>query len=142
MAIRKARARWEGNLREGMGRMQLGQHGLESPYSFGSRFEDGSGTNPEELLGAAHAGCFSMALSAGIGRAGFTLDWVETDANVHFDKLEEGWRVTKIELLTEAKIPGISEAQFAELAQASKEDCPISKALEAVEITLDAKLVV
>jgi osmotically inducible protein OsmC len=141
MAIRKASARWDGNLREGKGLVKLGDAGLETAYSFHSRFEDGVGTNPEELLGAAHAGCFSMAFSADLGRAGYDPEWIQTDAEVHFQKLEQGWRVTKITLHTEAKVPGLDENEFQEIAQASKIGCPISNALGSVDVSLEAKLI-
>ena len=141
MVIRTASASWEGTLREGNGRMRIGPGGLETPYSFASRFEEESGTNPEEVLGAAHAGCFSMAFAAGLGRAGYDPEWVQTEAKIHFQKLDEGWQVTKILLQTEAKVPGIAEEEFQSLAQISKEGCPISKALAAVDIDLEARLV-
>jgi lipoyl-dependent peroxiredoxin len=141
MPVRKAEAEWKGNLLEGTGRMKLGTGAYEGPFSFKSRMENGAGTNPEELIGAAHAGCFSMAFSATVEKAGFKPNRVHTKASVHFDKVEAGFAITKIELETEAEIPGIDNAKFQELAEAAKKGCPVSKALAATEITLQAKLV-
>lgn len=141
MPIRHADAVWEGSLKEGNGKVALGSGAFEGKYSFASRFEEAGGTNPEELVAAAHAGCFSMALSAALGRAGFEPTRVATTAKVHFGKVEAGFRITRIDLTTEASVPGIEEAVFQETAKAAKETCPISVALSAVEITLDAKLV-
>jgi len=139
MAIRKAQALWEGSLREGHGVMKFGS--FEGPYSFSSRFEEGNGTNPEELIGAAHAGCFSMALSAGLGRDGFTPQFIQTVANVTLDKVDGKSRITKINLECEAEIPGIDAGAFAKIAEDAKSNCPVSAALAGVQITLDAKLV-
>jgi osmotically inducible protein OsmC len=141
MAIRTAKARWEGNLLEGKGTMALGSGAYEGAYSFASRFEDGKGTNPEELLGAAHAGCFSMALAAALGKGGFAPQSVNTNAKVHLLKQAEGFAITLIELQTEAKVAGIDNAKFQEIADGAKKGCPVSKALAATEIKLDAKLV-
>ena len=141
MKIRQSSARWDGTLREGNGSIRIGERGIETPYTFDSRFEDGTGTNPEELLAAAHAGCFSMALSAGLDRAGFPPEWVKTVARLQFDKLEEGWRVIAIELNTEAKVPNIEAAAFLEIAEAAKVGCPVSNALQTIEINLKANLV-
>jgi osmotically inducible protein OsmC len=141
MAVRSAEAEWKGNLREGQGTMKLGSGAYEGRYSFASRFESGTGTNPEELIGAAHAGCFSMALSAGLGRAGFTPTRIHTTAKVHLEKVGEGFGITRIELDTEAQIPGIDAKAFQEHAEAAKKNCPVSKALAGAEITLQAKLV-
>jgi osmotically inducible protein OsmC len=141
MAIRTAKAQWEGNLQEGKGTMALGSGAYEGAYSFASRFEDGKGTNPEELLGAAHAGCFSMALAAALGRGGFAPRNVRTNAKVHLMKQAEGFGITLIELQTEAQVPGIDNAKFQEIADEAKKGCPVSKALAATEIKLDAKLV-
>ncbi len=121
--------------------MQLGSGAYEGPYSFKSRFEEGTGTNPEELIGAALAGCFSMALSAGLGRAGFTPTRVQTTASVHLAKGESGFRINRIDLVTEAEVPGIDDAAFQEQADAAKKGCPVSQALAGTDITLDAKLV-
>ena len=141
MAVRQANAVWEGRLRDGKGRVKLGSGALEGAYSFASRFEDGSGTNPEELLGGAHAACFSMALSAGLERAGFPATSVATTAKVHLEKSDAGFGISQIDLHTEAVVPGIDEATFAAQAEAAKAGCPISKALAAVKINLEAKLV-
>ncbi|HEX5760704.1 MAG TPA: OsmC family peroxiredoxin [Thermoanaerobaculia bacterium] len=142
MAVRKANAVWEGGgLKEGKGRVSLGSGAWEGRYDFGSRFEEGGGTNPEELIGAALAACFSMAFAAGLGRAGFPPQRVATAAKVHIEKVAEGFGVTRIELDCEAQVPGIDEAAFQEHARKAKETCPISKALGAVpEIALQARL--
>lgn len=141
MAVRKAEAEWKGSLKEGAGRVKLESGAFEGPYDFVSRFETGPSTNPEELIGAAHAGCFSMALSAELGRAGFTPTRVHTTAKVHIEKGEAGFGIPRIELETEAEIPGIDETKFLEIANGAKTGCPVSKALAAVEITLSARLV-
>ena len=141
MPVRTADARWEGNLPDGKGTMRFGGGAFEGQYSFSSRFEEGAGTNPEELLAAAHAGCFSMALSNGLAKAGHAPTRVDTTANVHLDKVEGGFGTTKIDLRTEAEVPGIDEATFKEQAETAKANCPVSKALAAVDIILDAKLV-
>jgi osmotically inducible protein OsmC len=120
--------------------MKLGGGAWEGNYSFPSRFEDGSGTNPEELLGASHAGCFSMALSAGLGKAGFSPKTIESKATVHLGPVEGGFAITKIELETEADVPDIEDEKFQEIARGAKEGCPISKALASTSITLKAKL--
>ena len=141
MPVRNAEAEWKGNLNRGSGRMKLGSGAFEGPYSFASRFKDGPGTNPEELIGAAHAGCFSMALSHMLAEAGHIPDVVHTTAKVHIDKVEDGFKITAIELQTEGKVPGIDEKTFQEKAEAAKEGCPVSKALAGVDIRLQAKLV-
>jgi lipoyl-dependent peroxiredoxin len=141
MPVRTAEAVWEGKLREGHGRMKLGSGAYEGAYSFTSRFEQGTGTNPEELIGAAHAGCFSMALSYMLEQAGYTPEHVQTTAKVHIDRVGEGFKITTIELATEAKIPGIDEHTFREKAEAAKKGCPVSQALAGTEITLQATLV-
>lgn len=141
MPVRRAKAVWEGGLKDGQGRVELGSGAFQGRYSFGSRFEEAGGTNPEELIGAAHAGCFSMALSAGLGRANFSPRRVETSAKVHLEKVGEGFKITRIELDTEAEVPGIDEATFQEHARKAKEGCPVSQALGTVEITLNARLV-
>jgi osmotically inducible protein OsmC len=125
----------------GEGTMRFGSGAFEGKYSFESRFEDGSGTNPEELIGAAHAGCFSMAFAGNLQRAGHEPQSVETSARVHIDKSGDGFTITRIELDTTASVPGIDEDEFQQIATASKEGCPVSRALAGVgEITLDAKL--
>jgi osmotically inducible protein OsmC len=140
MPQRSASALWEGDLKAGKGRMRLGSGAYEGPYSFASRFEQGPGTNPEELIGAAHAGCFSMALSAGLGAAGFKPASIRTDAKVHLEKAGEGFAITRIELTTEADIPGIDPQKFQEHAENAKKNCPVSKALAGVMIELQARL--
>ncbi|MCC7201083.1 MAG: OsmC family protein [Nitrospirae bacterium] len=140
MPIRKAAAVWEGNLKDGKGRMKLGSGAFEGAYSFSSRFEEGTGTNPEELIGAALAGCFSMALANGLAQAGFTPRRINTNASVKIEKLEEGFRITLITLDTEADVPGISEQAFIEKAETTKKSCPVSRALTGTEIKLQARL--
>jgi lipoyl-dependent peroxiredoxin len=140
MPVRTSEAEWRGNLREGKGRVKLGSGAFEGSYSFPSRFEEGKGTNPEELLGAAHAGCYSMALSAGLSKAGHPPTRVHTVARVHLEKVGEGFGITRIELECEAEVPGIGAAAFQEQAEGAKKGCPVSKALAATEITLKAKL--
>ncbi|MGO9270744.1 MAG: OsmC family protein [Terriglobia bacterium] len=140
MPIRTAEAEWNGNLFEGSGRMKLGTGAYDGPYSFKSRMQDGAGTNPEELIAAAHAGCFSMALSAQLSGAGHPPKSVHTKANVHFDKVEGGFAITSIDLNTEADVPGIDAAKFQELAEGAKKGCPVSKALAATPINLKATL--
>ena len=141
MPTRTADARWEGSLQEGRGTMKMATGAYEGPYSFQSRFEEGDGTNPEELIGAAHAGCFSMALSGGLGRAGYEPESVETTAKVHIDKAGEGFKITRIELDTRARVPGIDREEFSTQAEAAKEGCPVSQALAGTEISLNAELV-
>jgi osmotically inducible protein OsmC len=139
---RSASAHWEGGLKDGKGTVSTESGVLSNTqYSFSTRFEDGKGTNPEELIGAAHAGCFSMALAAGLGRAGFEPRKVETEARVHLEKGESGFRISRIELKTRAEVPGISPEVFQEQARGAKENCPVSKALAGVAIELDAQLV-
>lgn len=139
MATRKADAVWEGSLKEGKGRMKFGTY--EGAFTWSSRFEDGEGTNPEELLGAAHAGCFSMSFSSNLGKAGFTPNRIQTSATVTIELVEGKNRITRIHLETQAQVPGIDAAKFQEIANIAKEGCPVSAALTGVEITLDAKLV-
>jgi osmotically inducible protein OsmC len=141
MAVRKAEAVWEGNLPKGKGSMKLGSGAFEGQFSFASRFEEGTGTNPEELIGAAHAGCFSMFLSAVLSGDGHVPDRVHTTATVHLDQVDGAPWITKIHLDCEANVPVLDEATFKEKVQASKEGCPVSKALKGVDITVDAKLV-
>jgi len=141
MPVRNAEAVWEGNLLKGKGKMKLGSGAFEGAYSFSSRFENGLGTNPEELIGAAHAGCFSMALSFMLEQAGYTPERVHTTAKVHVDKVGDGFKITVIELETRGKIPGIDEKTFLEKAEAAKKGCPVSQALSGTEIRLKATLV-
>ena len=129
------------HLKEGKGIMKLGSGAFEGAYSFASRFEDGPGSNPEELIGAAHAGCFSMALSADLEKAGFIASIIKTKANVHLGKIDGLTRITRIDLFCEASVPGIDEAKFQEVASGTKTGCPVSAALASVKITLDARLV-
>ena len=140
MAVRTASAQWDGTLQQGRGTMSLGSGAFQGAYSFSSRFEEGTGTNPEELIGAAHAGCFTMALTAALGRNGFTPQSVHTDARVHLEKQAEGFAITRIELETEARVPGIEAAKFQEIAEGAKKGCPVSKALAGTQITLSARL--
>src|SRR3982751_2851310 len=129
MATRKADAEWNGSLREGSGRMRRGSGAFEGKYSFASRFEEAPGTNPEELIAAAHAGCFSMALSAGLGKGGHSAERIATTASVTLEKVGEGFGITRILLQTEGKVPGIDEKTFIEFAEKAKAGCPVSKAL-------------
>lgn len=138
MPVRNAQATWHGTLREGSGTLKVGSGFFEGPFTFASRFEAGKGTNPEELLGAAHAGCFSMFLSAQLTKAGFPPTRIETTARVH---LGEGPTINLIELETTAQVPNVDEAKFLELVDVSKKGCPVSKALASVELKVDARLV-
>jgi osmotically inducible protein OsmC len=138
MAVRTSSAEWKGSLKEGAGTMKLASGAYEGPYTYASRFESGQGTNPEELVGAAHAGCFSMFLAALLTNAGFVPRRISTTATVH---LGAGPTITLIELKTEAEVPNITEAEFLERAQTAKKNCPVSKALAATETTLSATLV-
>ena len=141
MPKRKADARWDGSLQDGHGTMRLATGSFEGPYSFKSRFEEGEGTNPEELIAGAHAGCFSMALSGELGRAGHAAETVETTATVHVEKVPDGFAITRIELDTRARVPGIEDEEFQRHAEAAKKGCPVSQALAAVEsIELNATL--
>lgn len=138
---RTADARWNGDLMKGNGTMRLGSGAYEGKYSFGSRFDQDPGTNPEELIGAAHAGCFSMALSGALAKGGHAPENIETRAIVHLEKQEGGFAITGIDLTTKARVPGISEEAFLEIAEGAKQGCPVSKALAAVPIRLDATLI-
>ncbi len=120
--------------------MRLGSGAFEGSYSFKSRMEDGPGTNPEELIGAAHAGCFSMAFANGLSQAGHKPQEIRTVASVHFDKTDAGWGISRIDLATEGSVPGVDEATFKRLADDAKKNCPVSKALAATPITLTATL--
>jgi osmotically inducible protein OsmC len=141
MLKRSSDATWEGDLKGGHGTMRLGSGAYQGQYSFQSRFENGTGTNPEELIAAAHAGCFSMAFSHGLAQAGFTPKRVHTTATAYLDKGADGFRISKIELRTEGDVPNIDEATFKQQAETAKKNCPVSKLLTGAEITLDAKLV-
>ena len=142
MKTRTATARWSGSLSDGSGRLSTETGTLsETPYSFETRFGDStSGTNPEELLGAAHAGCFTMQVSHNLAEAGHPPTRAETRAEVHLKKVEGGFEIPSIHLVFEAEVPGISEGAFQEAARSAKENCPLSKVLRAAEITLDATL--
>ena len=137
MAIRDSSAIWEGNLVDGKGSMRLGSGAYEGEFSRASRFEDGPGTNPEELIGSAHAGCFSMFLAAILSKDGHTPTRINTTAKVH---LGDGPKITLIELFTTGVVPGIDEVTFTKYAEQAKKGCPVSQALAAVEMTLSAKL--
>jgi osmotically inducible protein OsmC len=141
MAVRNAEAVWEGNLQEGRGNFKVGSGAFAGAYTFKTRFEEEPGTNPEELIGAAHASCFSMFLSAVLSGAGHTVKRVHTTARVHLGRVDNAPTITKIELNTEAEVPGLDETTFMEQAEASKKGCPVSKALAATEIVLTAKLI-
>ena len=139
--ISKASAVWNGKLRDGNGTFEAGSGSFNGAYTFATRFEGKPGTNPEELVGAAHAGCFSMALSAGLGKAGFEPKRITTEAKVDLEKVGEGFQITRIHLDTEAEIPGIERSVFEKHAHEAKANCPVSKALTGPEITLTARLV-
>src|ERR1017187_6990746 len=137
---RKASAIWQGGLKDGKGSISTESGVLaQTQYSFSTRFESGVGTNPEELIAAAHAGCFAMAVSAGLGKAGFTPESIRATATVTVDKTDAGWTITESHLDLTAKIPGIDEAKFTAIASGAKAGCPISRLLNA-KVTLDAKL--
>lgn len=140
MNQRHSTAKWTGSLKEGSGHMKIGENAWEGKFSFPSRFESADGTNPEELIGAAHAGCFSMALTAGLGKAGFNPESVATKAVVHFGMVDGAPTIAKIELQTEAEVPDIDATKFQELANDAKKNCPVSRALAGTEIVLDARL--
>ena len=137
MATRNAEAIWTGTLKEGKGSLKLGSGAFEGAYTWASRFEDAPGTNPEELIGAAQAGCYSMFLSALLTKAGYPPTRIHTTTKVH---LEAGPTITVIELETIAEVPGLDEKTFLEQAEAAKKNCPVSKALASVEIKLSARL--
>jgi len=142
MITRNSKAVWDGSIKDGKGRIELGSGNVKMGYSFASRFESGRGTNPEELIAAAHAGCFSMALSMMLGMAGFVPETIATTAHVGIDKEGEGFKIKTIKLVTEAKVPGISDEDFQKHAAAAKNGCPVSVALSGVpSIELEAKLV-
>ncbi len=141
MLSRKSNAVWEGSLKRGHGTIALGSGAFEGPYSFTSRFEeDRRGTNPEELVGAAHAGCFSMALANALEEAGHPPSRIVTTATVQFGRLGKGYRIHRIDLETEADVPGIDDETFAAIAEQAKEECPVSKLFAGAEIGLHARL--
>jgi len=140
MINRKADARWDGDLKEGKGKVRLESGAFEGNFSFGTRFEGAKGTNPEELIAAAHAGCYSMALSAGLTKAGHTPKSIETTATVHLDKVEGSFGITGIDLSTRVQATGITQSDFQRLAEETKKSCIVSRALSAVPIRLEATL--
>ena len=140
MPTRKATATWEGTVKSGKGTFR-GETGLGGSYSFSSRFENGSGSNPEELLAAAEAACFSMALSLGLEKAGTPPTRIDTEAACTIDKVGEGFKITKMRLSVRANVPKLDESKFQEIARATKEGCPVSVALRGVDIELDARLI-
>ena len=138
---RTAKAEWRGDLKAGKGSVKLGSGAFEGPYSFTSRFESGTGTNPEELLGAAHAGCFSMALAAGLAAAGHPATRIATTATVHIEKAGAGFAITGVDLVTEGQVPGVDAAEFQRMAEDTKTNCIVSRALSALPMRLTATLV-
>lgn len=141
MLVRKANAEWNGTLKDGNGKMTTETGVLkDAKYTFGTRFESVPGTNPEELIGAAHAGCFSMAFAGNLVRAGFDPKNVKTEDKVHIEKVGDGFTITKIEVHTEAEVPDLDEQTFQELAEKTKDTCPVSRALTGTKFELHAKL--
>ena len=140
MGTRNSEAVWEGTLKDGKGMIKLGSGAYEGAYSFESRFEAGKGTNPEELIAAAHAGCFSMALAYALEEKGYSPESIRTVANVHIDKVDDAFKITLIELQTQAKVPDIDEEEFQSQAEAVKMGCPVSQALAGTEIELKSRL--
>jgi lipoyl-dependent peroxiredoxin len=140
MPVRSGDAEWKGSFKDGSGTMRSGTGAFEGAFTAGTRFEEVPGTNPEELIAAAFAGCFSMALSNNLGKAGYAPERVTTEAKVNFDKLEQGFTMTKFVLSCEAKVPGIEEAEFQKIAEETKSTCPVSRALSAVPAELTATL--
>lgn len=140
MSTSKASARWEGTLKDGKGTMKPA-NGSDVPFSLKTRFEGVKGSNPEEMIGAALAGCFSMALSASLSKAGINPTSIETEASVQLDKQGDGFAITSINLQTNAKVPGIEADKFETIAQETKQQCPVSKALAGTKISLTAKLI-
>ena len=140
MPTREAQAEWLGNFARGKGTMSVGSGAFEGAYTAASRFEDGEGTNPEELMAAAHAGCYSMALALGLTEAGHEPESVRTTARVSIEKDDGGFSITRSDLSTEVKAEGLDEDEFQKLAGEAKEGCPVSRALGAIDVSLDAKL--
>lgn len=140
MAVRSAKAEWRGDLKSGKGTLETETGAASGAYSFSSRFEEGTGTNPEELIAAAHAACFSMALSGRLADAGHEPESVRTTAQVHIERGEGGFSITRIHLESRATVPGMDAGAFVREAEAAKSGCPVSRALSAVQITLDAGL--
>lgn len=141
MIKRTAVAIWNGDLKNGKGSLKMGSGAFEGSYSFSSRFGEGTETNPEELIGAAHAGCFSMQLSAILSKDGYEVKEIKTEAQVSMEQNDGGWQIAEIKLVTKAKIPGIEMQEFAKYASDAKDSCPVSKALKAVDIFLEAHLI-
>ena len=140
MPTRNAHARWEGTVKEGKGTVDFGNGTFKGAYSFRSRFEDGPGTNPEELLGAAHAGCFAMALSLVLGMAGFPPEYIDATAHVTVKPQDGGFKITDSHIVCQAKVQGIDRAAFEKHAETAKANCPVSQALAGADITLEATL--
>lgn len=140
MPVRSAQARWHGDLKQGNGEMSFGSGAFTGAYSFASRFEEGTGTNPEELIAAAHAGCFSMAFANMLSQAGHEPTTVQTSADVRLEKGDSGFAITGVTLRCEAEVPGVDEREFRRIAEEAKTGCPVSKALAAVDIGLEATL--
>ena len=140
MPTRISEAHWTGGLKAGKGVMEVGSGAYKGSYSFGTRFEEARGSNPEELIGAAHAGCFSMALSDVLEQSGHKPENIDTKAKVHLDAKNGGFRIARIELETQAHVPGLNKADFEKFAQTAKTNCPVSQALKGVEISLNAQL--
>jgi lipoyl-dependent peroxiredoxin len=141
MPRRTSEAQWEGTLRDGKGRFWTGSGEISGVYSYATRFEERDGTNPEELIGAAHAGCFAMALAGDLEKAGFRPESVRTVATVSLEKGEGGYEITGIDLDAQAQVPGIDASEFQRIAEGTRVGCPVSKALSAVPIRLQASLV-
>ena len=139
MATRTSSATWEGNLKEGKGSVKLGSGAFQGPYSFATRFENTPGTNPEELIAAAHAACFSMALSAQLGSANLTPESISTSATLSMEKLDAGWTITAVNLDVVARVPKADADAFNKAAENAKSGCPVSKVLKA-RITMNARL--
>jgi osmotically inducible protein OsmC len=136
LIVRTSEALWEGNIKKGKGTIKVGSGSIRGKYSFGSRFEHGAGTNPEELIGAAHAGCFNMALTMVLEKSGYyNVDHIHTIAKVSVDKVGEGYKITHIELDTEGRVPGCDEKTFMEKAELAKKNCPVSMALTGVVLS-------
>jgi osmotically inducible protein OsmC len=140
MAIRLATARWNGSLKEGSGTFTVQSGAVEGAYTWGARFGDDPGTNPEELVGAAHAACYSMALSSNLGKAGYTPERIDTTARVHFEQGDAGFSIVRIELTTAASVPGVTDEEFQQVARTTKDTCPISRALASVPVDVNATL--
>lgn len=141
MPVRTGNAEWKGDLQSGAGQLATQSHVLNGvAYSFASRFESGKGTNPEELIAAAHAACYSMALAAGLSGAGYKVASVRTEDSVHIDKVGDGFAITQIDIATEASVAGIDEATFKKFAEDTKSGCPVSKALAGAKLVLSARL--